>query len=275
MIGEIVKVVAEVEKVKLDPVKMFGVEIEAYLDTYPDELATELRENGVECWEEDYNHYTRDYWKIVEDSTLNTGYDEYPFELVSPPLCGMSGLRDIERACEVLVDMGAGQDQSCGFHVHHDAGCFDLESWKILAKVYVKYEDTIDEFMDYDRRGDDHWTCHAMRRYGYSLERMFQCIDATESVCELSEIWGTRYSKLNLDAFDIHGTFEFRQHHATLDFSDMAFWISLTQGLMGFAGEHQYISFLQTPLPFESLMWTVGASAEVRAHFWNKYELLT
>jgi hypothetical protein len=252
--------------VKLDPVRTFGVEIEVQSSEYSEDVARELREHGIPCRAEGYNHYTREHWKIVPDDSVREG-----FELVSPPLAGRDGLRQVEIVLSVLNGLDVWTDGACGLHVHHDARDFDIRAWRALAKAAVKYEGTLDELVAYDRRSD-HWACGSLRR-GYTHAEMFSRIDACESIHDVQELWwGDRYLKVNFAAFGAHGTVEFRQHQGTTDFVEIAAWLSLTQGLVTRAVSHVPVTLKRTHKPFDSLMWTAGASAAVRNHYAPVYE---
>lgn len=76
--------------------RKFGIEIEAY-NIPKTTLATALNEAGINCVIEGYNHSRRNHWKIVSDATLNRLVN--PFELVSPPLSGQDGIRQLRIVC--------------------------------------------------------------------------------------------------------------------------------------------------------------------------------
>ena len=257
------------EQTRIDKTRTFGIEIEFIAECEMDEVAQAIREAGVDCYEEHYNHHTRDYWKIVEDSSLHCDYGYEPMELVSPPLCGREGLRELEKVCEVLDNLNCYTNISCGLHVHHDAVDYDMDAWRIFIKNVLKYEDTMDAFHPYDRRGSN-WACKGMAD-GASLPRLFTRVDNSEDVWQMSRIWYSRYLKVNLEAFDVHGTIEFRQHEGTINFVDIAAWVSLTQGFVARAATGKAMRMRDTTKPFESLMLTANACASVRRHYAARY----
>ena len=76
--------------------RIFGVEIE-FFGVDHRVLASAVRDKGVECHVENYNHLTRDHWKIVTDSSLsgrNSG------EVVSPKLQGQAGFDQLQKVCQ-------------------------------------------------------------------------------------------------------------------------------------------------------------------------------
>ena len=66
---------------------------------------------------EGYNHQTRDYTKVVSDSSLN-GDDDENGEIVSPPLHGWGRIRNWVTAIGRAGAGVLGVDRSCGLHVH-------------------------------------------------------------------------------------------------------------------------------------------------------------
>ena len=266
----------EVRKVKIDEARTFGVEIEFAAPFDMDDMETALERAGLHVYAEDYNHVDASYWKIVEDCTVQDDWEtgnEYPMELVSPPLSGRAGLRELEVALDTLNSFGCAVNRSCGLHVHHDANDLDLESFRILTKAYVKYEDTLDMLVSEDRRGDFHEYTQGLRRSGYTEEQLFRMIERAPDTRSLYRIWSTRYVKLNLDSLRVHGTVEFRQHEGSLDVAEIVAWISLTQGLVSRSAKKVKVTLREARKPFDSLAWTAGACASVERHFWNKYKL--
>ena len=202
----------------------FGVEIEAYNCTR-ERLARELRDAGIRVAVENYNHDTRDHWKLVYDASLS-GNDT--FELVSPILVGEDGLRELETVCWVLDLCDVKINDSCGLHVHMDAANFNMDTWKNLALTYKRLESVIDSFMPRSRRDN---------QYCRSLNAISEVkIRSASTISELQRVFNNqRYYKLNLEAYSRHRTVEFRQHSGTTDFTKMEKWIRFLNGLITFA----------------------------------------
>ena len=260
-------------KLRFEETRTFGVEIECILPHRSTTLASRLKSIGLDCYVEEYNHRTRDWWKIVPDATISTETGYKAMELVSPPLAGRDGFAQLQKACEVVNELGAKVNRSCGFHVHHDARDFDLEAWKIIVKSYLKYEKTIDELMAPSRRGaGTQWVRSLTGHYaGYTLEDVWQRADSAYDTWDLLCMFGTRYIKLNLEAFDMHGTVEYRQHGGTTDFAKMAAWVCLTQGFVNRAVSHKKVILAPTAKPFDSLMYTADACTGVRKFYAARY----
>lgn len=202
----------------------FGVEIEAYNCTR-ERLARELRDAGIRVAVENYNHDTRDHWKLVSDASLR---GENTFELVSPILIGEDGLKELETVCWVLDLCDVKINDSCGFHVHMDAANFNMDTWKNMALTYKRLESVIDSFMPGSRRDN---------QYCRSLNAISEVkIRSASTISELQRVFNNqRYYKLNLEAYSRHRTVEFRQHSGTTDFTKMEKWIRFLNGLITFA----------------------------------------
>ena len=95
--------------------RKFGAELEMTGITR-EQAVRALRGVGIEVRDETYNHETRDYWKIVPDSSVHGG-----FEVVSPVLEGEAGLEQLRTVVTALDDMGGTVNKTCGYHVHFDA----------------------------------------------------------------------------------------------------------------------------------------------------------
>lgn len=221
-------------KIRIDENRTFGIELEFILPHRSSTLATRLNAVHIVCYSEHYNHSTRDYWKIVTDATINGETGFYAMELVSPPLRGLDGLRQLETVCMVLNEMSVKVNRSCGLHVHHDARDLELEAWKDIVKSYIKYEDTIDLLMAPSRRGNGNQWCRSLKgRYGgATVDELWERVDSSYDIYHLRNMFGTRYVKLNLEAAAMHGTIEYRQHGGTTNFAKIAAWVALTQGFI-------------------------------------------
>ena len=223
--------ILEMQSLDYSFTRRFGVEIEAY-NCQMEILAEALREEGIQVTIEGYNHYTRNHWKLVTDSSLS-GCNT--FELVSPVLEGQTGLNELKKvgwildACEVKVNA------SCGLHIHFDAANFDLQTWKNLAISYKHIESVIDKFMPESRRQNTY--CRSLRNI------MEQKINSAQSINELQRVafGNTRYFKLNPQSYSRHKTIEFRQHAGSINYDKISQWILFLNGLVIFA-QYQPIS---------------------------------
>ena len=205
--------------------RTFGIEIEFFLGrsnrrgAYANEVAQAVRNQGIDCQVEGYNHHTRPHWKIVTDASVN--YEG--LEIVSPILKGEEGLEELNKVLKGLNEAGAKVDRTCGIHVHHDAGDFTLRTFKNIYGLYARYEDSIDELVARSRRGSQNRFCQSPRT---NLDRL----QAAKSVDEIiDQVYPSRYIKLNCQSYRRIGTIEFRQHGGSTDFEKLSNWIIFTQ----------------------------------------------
>lgn len=204
--------------------RRFGVEIEAY-NVSQSTLVNALTNAGISVTAESYNHTTRNYWKVVTDASLN-GTDT--FELVSPVLEGQPGLEELQTVCRVLKQLNAYINRSCGLHIHFDAEQFGLTQTKNLLINYARYEAIIDSFMPNSRRATNNTYCKSLR--GQEAK-----IDAATSIQQIANSAGTRYFKVNMQAYLRHKTIEFRQHSGTIEFEKIATWVLFLHNLTEFS----------------------------------------
>lgn len=197
--------------------RKFGVEIEFCSSMGDDELASKLRDAGVNVQAEGYNHETRGYWKIVDDGSVSRGW-----ELVSPPLSGQAGLDEVRKAANALVELGATIDLTCGLHVHVDAN--DLSSASIVnaVKRYARHDAEINKLVPSFRRNNE---------YAGGVDRVASVLAAhlssnpSTTTRQLCQRVAGRYYKLNTASFLRYGTLEFRQHSGSIDGTKIANWI--------------------------------------------------
>ena len=196
--------------------RTLGVEMEIIHES-ENKIRNAIRNAGVECEIEGYNHDTRTHWKIVSDASVDGG-----FEVVSPVLKGRSGLDELEKVCNALVNAGARIRKCCGLHVHLGTDDFktDIRVWKNLYKNYAALERTIDSFMPPSRRHNQY--CRSMRVYDWNAK-----IESASNLrmLENAVTGGSRYFKLNSQSYWRHKTVEFRQHSGSVEFEKVRNWI--------------------------------------------------
>lgn len=212
--------------------RTFGVEIEAFGVTR-DALVAELRAQGLEAASENYNHTTRNHWKIVSDGSVSGAN---AFELVSPVLQGYQGLEDLARACRALRICGAQVNNSCGLHVHFGARDLRIEHLRQVVRNYLVLEPTIDSLMPSTRRANNNRYCQGLLR-GRTLAEAERQLLAATTAQQLATAAndGSRYHKVNMQSFFTHGTVEFRQHSGSTDFEKISFWVKLLHNLIDYS----------------------------------------
>jgi hypothetical protein len=202
--------------------RKFGVEIE-YIGSY-DGVLREMRARGLEVNFEGYTHrVTPGAWKIVTDGSINGGY-----ELVSPPLSGANGRRQVKLACEAMQAAGVRVNNSCGLHVHHDIHDLDAAAIGRLATLWSNNQRNINWLVAASRR-DSQWA-QPLSRVEVS---QYQTLSPDRDLrSQVQSIAFRRYRSLNFLAYVRYGTVEVRQHQGTLNAKKMLAWIDLGQAVI-------------------------------------------
>ncbi|MRJ09738.1 amidoligase enzyme [Ornithobacterium rhinotracheale] len=203
--------------------RKFGVEIE-FFGPSDEDLAFKMNLSGLAYQMERYNHATRNHWKFTTDSSIR---GDNAKELVSPPLQGNDGLQALRKACKALRLADAKVNRSCGLHIHIDANDFDLESFKLLVRNWIRIEPQIDQMMPPSRRANNNTYCQS--NIDANID---QRINRASTILHLTNIFGTRYKKLNLLSFQRHGTIEFRQHGGSTNYRKIKQWILICSRLV-------------------------------------------
>lgn len=215
--------------------RTFGIEIEGY-NCDRDELARRLTERGITTNHENYNHTTRRAWKVIYDGSLSGNQS---FEVVSPVLKGQNGLDQLQTVCEVLQEMNAKVNKTCGLHIHIGVSDYEIEDWKRLFKNYIKMEKTVDAFMPNSRRKSNNQYTKSLVKPNYK-----RIIDEASNLdgLERSLLRCDRYHKINTRCFWRQKTVEFRQHSGTIDFAKISNWTKFVMRLT----EYSKTSLLQS-----------------------------
>ena len=191
---------------------------------------------GLECRVEGYNHTTKRHWKIVSDASVSPNGEQsrdgylYGRELVSPILKGENGLAQLKIATEALEAANAKVNRSAGLHVHHGASDLNIDSFKNILRLYLRFEDTLDSLIAKSRRRNNNRFCRSMKQATNShIENM---IASARSIYDLGDAYRSRFFKLNFHSYATHSTIEFRHHQGTIDFNKISNWVKLTQAIV-------------------------------------------
>lgn len=208
--------------------KKFGIEIECFSKKISREgLAEELLRVGIPTVVA--NRTTQsNQWKIVRDGSIYAPSSDYfAMEVVSPPLKGSDGIRQIEAVCQVLEQFEFQVNTTCGFHVHIEVGSLRTEDLVRLYKFYGHFEaSVIDNLMPRSRRGSTNYYCQSIRCFPWK----FDCVTTWKS---LSQVFHrSRYLKVNIEAYGRHGTVEFRQHSGTVEAEKIINWMQIVQAMV-------------------------------------------
>ena len=221
------------------PNRKFGVEIE-FVGITPNVAQAAIRNAGVSCQYEDYNHATRNHWKIVRDGSVAVSpgmSSDACGELVSPPLSGVAGIEEVRKVLTVLSAAGATVNKTCGLHVHVDAN--DLNAGQILSVVqrYAHFENEINAFMPLSRR-NGRWAMSVANDYVPNLVRNVNRNGNLRSVAGGLN----RYYAVNLVSYARYGTIEFRQHSGSVNATKVSNWIQFCVHFVTRAALSPYIS---------------------------------
>lgn len=208
----------------------FGVEIEVTVRS-ESELVRKLEERGINVVDVDNTHeVVENGWKIVYDGSVE-GYGGYRgIEIVSPP---SNNLDELKMVCEVLHEVEARVNSSCGLHVHHDIN--DLKRKQIMRvyNFYNKYEKAIN--LMFTKKRIENRFCRPVSRI---INKVNNCDTKHELLRDIagkgrgSYYNSCRYYTVNLRSYLYYGTIEFRQHNGTIDFNEMASWIAFTHKIV-------------------------------------------
>lgn len=214
---------------------LFGVEIEMFANQGA--VMAQMNERNIKYrWTGSYHHNNgNDYFDFKHDGSITRsegrdgeGHEINAFnsgiECVSPVLKGdKKGLDTLKSVCEILNATGAQTNKSTGLHIHISTEGMN-DAWFVnVSKNYQALELVIDTFMAPSRRGSSNHYCQSLLGLDYS-----NC----NTICDIVRVNGTRYRKLNAEAYNSHRTIEFRQHGGTTSYAKISNWLSFCAKLI-------------------------------------------
>ena len=219
-----------------------GIEIEFGFDDEPLDVVVEtLEDQGLDAAVEDYNHHTRDHWKVTTDSSCG-------YELVSPILTSTT-VRTVAPAMRAVTEAGGYVNDQCGFHVHVEVPG-DNDKFETGLAVAALYHDAYDLLVPLLRpsRHDNRYA-----RFDDDRDDWLALLTAD------------RYTAVNLQPIPRQGTIEFRQHHGTLNSRTALGWVYLCDALTAEGASGGTVDSLRKRLRYVSppvvadMLETVGA----------------
>ena len=219
----------------------FGIELECFNATQI-QVAQALVKAGVNAITSGYSGSNYALWQIKTDGSIN----------------GVNG----------FVAIGAKVNQSCGFHIHHNAKTWGIQEFRNLFKRVAKFELALDSVQPTSRRANNNRFCKSIVMN--TLAETFATIDRCTTVQQLSRAYGSnRYYKLNLQSFFRMGSVEFRNHAGTVEADKVEQYIRLTFAMVKDAQDHVAIkNFTQVTTAKEALD-TMLAGMVRRGHIGN------
>ena len=236
--------------------RKYGIEIEiatrlpaSYLSNA---INSEFTNRGINqtIRQENYGHSVPRQWKIVPDGSVRG------WEVVSPPLTGVEGKAELDAVCAGLATLGTDVkvDRTTGLHVHHDA--IDLNARQIgnLHALYACFQHVFNYMVAPSRRNANYARQLSWESITQNGTDDFKNDVRTTGRNRARETYGTpsierkisnrhhgRYSTLNSQSLNTHGTIEFRQHQGTMDAVKIWNWIVITQSIMESASERKNV----------------------------------
>lgn len=256
----------------------FGVEIE-FLGAPRDVVTRALTDAGIPAAEEDYNHRTRDYWKVITDSSCG-------YEMVSPPLYWHQRLV-IRQAMRVARQVGADVNVDCGLHVHHEwpwdtvlTPAVRDERLTAIRRLYRATEPLLRVLLppsrweenrfcrfspigaparplcphcnlvdcgwcaDCDAHSEDwdndgDYCCPHFERDSGGVSYCEQNLPRRDPDSGSEDLYGDRYQAVNFQSLGKYHTVEFRQHQGTLNPTKALAWVEFTRNVTHAASRHE------------------------------------
>ena len=204
----------------------FGVEIECVGCRYT-EFFDAARRNGLEVFDQVYyNHRDIPQYKLTTDSSIS---GQNPAECVTPALNGnTSGFASLKNCCKSLREIGARANSSCGLHVHIGAANLTDEEYCNVFVNYMRLETAIESFLAQSRRGEYARWCKSLRLH----ESIVLCATTKE---QMRRALGSRYHRVNAEAYAAHKTIEFSQHQGTTNYTKIEHWVKFLGKLVEFS----------------------------------------
>lgn len=231
--------------------RTYGVEIECVLPAGVTRasLARDITAAGIPCEEQTLNHRVPSKWKTTPDRSVEGTRSGIDCELVSPPLAGEAGFKEVEINCSVLTQRRAQITTDCGLHVHIDARRpreLDLAALKRLALLYIENENWLDATQPQSRRRNENRFCKSIAHIKPELVEQAASPDDLATVLLVNRMPRPgenenyrrhfydprRYVKLNITSTWRIGTVEFRQHSGTTDPVKIRHWVTLAQAMV-------------------------------------------
>lgn len=204
----------------------FGVEIECVGCRYTEFFAA-ARRNGLSVFDQVYyNHNDMPMYKLTTDSSIS---GSNPAECVTPALnSNDDGFESLKNCCKSLSEIGASANSSCGLHVHIGARNLTDQEYCNVFVNYMRLETAIESFLAPSRRGADARWCHSLRNHESSV----LCASNREQMCRAL---GSRYHRVNAEAYAAHSTIEFRQHQGSTNYTKISHWVKFLGKLVEYS----------------------------------------
>ena len=216
---------------------IYGVEIECFGTTRP-EILKRLLELGINAEIQKYNHEGYDKWKITIDGSCTSDGTELiedlhgnmvykGVELVSPVLKSYDGLEQLKIVCDVLEELGAKVDDTCGLHVHFNASNMTINNVKNVLIFCYNNQEILDSMMPNCRRT---YVCDFCKPIALGEIRRVKKAKTREGIGRHLK---TRHKIINARSYRrSHNTIEFRSHEGTIDYEEIRKWVQIINSII-------------------------------------------
>jgi len=213
------------------PFRKFGVELECVCPTGADpSIIEEVVQAGYQMQHTGYTHTDTPHWKSLYDGSVRGGVNYESKEYVSPAFETEAGLDEVANVCKIIIDHGGVTNTTTGTHVHLDASDLSPQEIAKIVYLYGKLEYKLNQLLPEDRRSN--YYCKSVKRFcKYVSLSGFEYFNSIE---KLVRVLGTRYIKVNVEAYLRHGTIEFRQLNGTLDGELVKYWVMLMTRIVNY-----------------------------------------
>lgn len=232
----------------------FGIELEGIVDCSPEDLGRLMEDAGIDV-EVDRNTTTSyiDCWKITSDSSISVDFDGdideelFGVEIVSPPLRGAEGVKQLKKVYDILYKCDWHEDDSCGMHIHVDGSNFttSVNNFSNLIRLMFLAEPDLIRMQKRNRSGKRY--CRPM--HSRLVQDVGLLSENTSKSLFNSDIvkcayYGTyeedtgfkyhdaRYRGLNLHSYWYRGTIEFRYFCTPVKFETCVAYIDLVLNMV-------------------------------------------
>ncbi len=142
---------------------------------------------------------------VKSDGSIRETEGHFPVEITI--LTKFNDTSNLQKACELLNNLGAKVNKSCGLHVHLDSRNLSESQVLEIGKNFKKALPVLLKMVPKSRRDNSY--CRA----------------------SVSKMSGQRYHAVNLTAFSKYKTIEIRLHSSTTDFNKIMNWANLLNAI--------------------------------------------
>ena len=216
------------------PNRRFGIELEVVSKLDRLGIRNALTAAGIQSYRGYYDAPISGGWRLGTDQSVITtrpqrtnGYTE-TMEIISPPLGGLDGLREVDRVLQA-IHPHVSANRTCGQHVHVDLAGVSVDELRRLSAAWLKHEWIVNSLIPLSRRYRTNSYCYDNARqlsryqgeaFGQHQQLELQRVSRLRTVRRVREEMEDgveKYRKFNLTSMIRHGTVEFRHWSGTGD----------------------------------------------------------